>query len=675
VGGPDAGRARGLAPPGLEVGRATSGGLTLDDPSLSRRHARVDVSADGVRVVDLGSTNGVQVDGAPAADGLPADTSSTIRLGASTVRIRRAPGPGMPVDHPGDGTAGVVPGRLVVPDLAAVVVEAPPPPTEPPRHRLPWVAALAPLPVVAVLALLMGPRLLVFAVVGPVAVLASSLADRVGGRRRHRAALARHEVATAEARERLADAVAAETTRRAVRHPGPDEVLARAEHRLPGLWGGPDDLTVRLGLGDVPSRAAWRADGVLHPGTAEHVPVTVDLAAAGCLGVVAPPETARRVVAAVVGQLVVALPPSRLALRVRGSPVGDEPAHVWPALLPHTGGPGRRTLLVVEGAPPGTDAAEEVRAVVDEGGAAIVAAATDGDLPDGCGMVLSPAGGGHWTLRGPLGSVDLVGDAVGPGWRDRLARALAPLRETGGDAALPASLGVADVDARPLTVPGVLERWSAGEGPTATVGVTAAGPYVLDLRADGPHVLVGGTTGSGKSEFLRTLVTGLALASPPDGVTLLLVDFKGGAAFGPCADLPHVVGLVTDLHAHLAGRVLASLAAELRRRERLLAEAGATDLDAYVRSGATEPLPRLVVVVDELRTLVDELPDGVRRLVRLAAQGRSLGIHLVLATQRPSGAVTPEVQANVDLRIAFRVRDRADAVGVVEDARAADIPA
>ncbi len=209
------------------------------------------------------------------------------------------------------------------------------------------------------------------------------------------------------------------------------------------------------------------------------------------------------------------------------------------------------------------------------------------------------------------------------------------------------------------------------------MGTTGAGPFSLDLRRDGPHLLVGGTTGSGKSEFLRTLVTALAVDSSPRDVTMLLVDFKGGAGFGPCADLPHVVGLVTDLDDHLVHRMLVSLRAELRRREALLADVGAADLDdprAQVPR-ATGTLPRLVVVVDELRALVDAHPDTVGALVRLAAQGRSLGVHLVLATQRPAGTVTAEVQANIDLRIAFRVRDVADSVSVVEDPAAALLPA
>ncbi|QNN50053.1 hypothetical protein H9L10_02970 [Phycicoccus endophyticus] len=270
-------------------------------------------------------------------------------------------------------------------------------------------------------------------------------------------------------------------------------------------------------------------------------------------------------------------------------------------------------------------------------------------------------------------------DGVGPAWCDRLARALAPLRSCGpGTRPLPSEVSLGELLGLRSDDAGWLRaRWAAAAGPTATVGVGPSGPLVVDLRTDGPHVLVGGTTGSGKSEFLRTLVTGLALDSPPEELTLLLVDFKGGAAFGPCAGLPHVVGLVTDLDDRLVRRVLRALEAELRRREELLARLGAADLEAAARRWPSdEPaLPRLVVVVDELRALVDEHPDALTALVRIAAQGRSLGLHLVLATQRPAGTVTAQVQANVNLRIAFRVRDRSDAVHVVEDERAALLPA
>jgi S-DNA-T family DNA segregation ATPase FtsK/SpoIIIE len=175
--------------------------------------------------------------------------------------------------------------------------------------------------------------------------------------------------------------------------------------------------------------------------------------------------------------------------------------------------------------------------------------------------------------------------------------------------------------------------------------------------------------------LLRTLVTGLAVACPPERLTFVLVDFKGGAAFDRCADLPHVVGLVTDLDEQLARRAVRGLDAELRRRERLLRDAGAADIAGYRRAApATAPLPRLVVVIDEFATLAAEHPHVLDAFVGLAQRGRSLGLHLVLATQRPSGAVSDHIRANTDLRIALRVQDPADSIDVLGVADAAFLP-
>lgn len=221
------------------------------------------------------------------------------------------------------------------------------------------------------------------------------------------------------------------------------------------------------------------------------------------------------------------------------------------------------------------------------------------------------------------------------------------------------------------------ERWQDashrdGHGLRTVLGVGSGGaPVSVDLVRDGPHVLVAGTTGSGKSELLQTLVTGLALGRSPDELSFALVDFKGGASFGACGRLPHVVGQVTDLDPGLAGRALAGLRAELHRRERLLATAGVATIDDLPRGR----LARLVVVVDEFRALADDLPDVVPGLLRVAAQGRSLGVHLVLATQRPAGAVSADVRANVTLRLALRVVDVADSRDVVDAPHAAHVPA
>jgi len=199
----------------------------------------------------------------------------------------------------------------------------------------------------------------------------------------------------------------------------------------------------------------------------------------------------------------------------------------------------------------------------------------------------------------------------------------------------------------------------------AIVGETASGPHVLDLRSQGPHALVGGTTGSGKSELLQSWIVGMALSNSPQRLTFLLVDYKGGSAFADCLRLPHTVGLVTDLSPHLVRRALTSLSAELKYREDLLHRKSAKDLGELERRGDPEAPPSLVIVVDEFAALVQEVPDFVDGVVNVAQRGRSLGLHLILATQRPAGVIKDNLRANTNLRLALRVADAADSTDVL----------
>ena len=210
--------------------------------------------------------------------------------------------------------------------------------------------------------------------------------------------------------------------------------------------------------------------------------------------------------------------------------------------------------------------------------------------------------------------------------------------------------------------------------PRAAIGLSADGVVEIDLVRDGPHALIAGTTGSGKSELLRTLVVSMAARCSPDDLTFVLIDYKGGSTFDACADLPHTVGMVTDLDDHLAERALVSLEAEIRRRERLLRDAGVDSLEAHRETGSGVPLPRLVVVIDEFAAMAAELPGFLTSLVGVAQRGRSLGIHLILATQRPAGVVNDEIRANTNLRIALRLQDRSDATDIVGDAQPSLFP-
>ncbi|MFI7638579.1 FtsK/SpoIIIE domain-containing protein [Nonomuraea sp. NPDC049400] len=296
-------------------------------------------------------------------------------------------------------------------------------------------------------------------------------------------------------------------------------------------------------------------------------------------------------------------------------------------------------------------------------------------LPEECQTVAACGGDGLVRLRG--GGLDVIGpilgDLVSPTWCDRLARALSPIRDVSRDDAsanLPDAvrlldlMGLSNPTGRELAA-----RWRDHGSTQALIGVGPDGPFSVDLKLDGPHGLIAGTTGAGKSELLQTLICALAVNNRPDQLTFVLIDYKGGAAFKECVRLPHTVGMVSDLDGHLTQRALDSLAAEIRRRERLLLAAGAKDIDDYTGPA----MPRLVLIIDEFAALVAELPDFVTGLVDIARRGRSLGIHLILATQRPAGVVTADIQANTSLRIALRVTEPAESADVIDLPDAAHI--
>lgn len=193
--------------------------------------------------------------------------------------------------------------------------------------------------------------------------------------------------------------------------------------------------------------------------------------------------------------------------------------------------------------------------------------------------------------------------------------------------------------------------------------------FEVDLVAAGPHAVVGGTTGSGKSELLVTWVLAMTATRSTRDVQVLCFDFKGGATFDPIAALPHCVGVVTDLDAHEARRAATSLSAEIRFRERALRAAGAKHV------GEVPSLARLVVVVDEYQALVDSDADLHAVFCDISARGRSLGVHLILCAQQPASAVRGATLANCSIRISLRVIAEADSTAVIGTGAAANLPA
>lgn len=241
------------------------------------------------------------------------------------------------------------------------------------------------------------------------------------------------------------------------------------------------------------------------------------------------------------------------------------------------------------------------------------------------------------------------------------------------DLVAPSSVGEIHVERR--FAASLERRWALASTKQliAPIGLDQEGPVEIDLVSDGPHMLAAGTTGAGKSELLRTLVVGLASEQPPDVVSFVLVDFKGGGAFDLVAPLPHVAAVVTDLDPLEAGRALRGLRAEILDREHRLRDMEVSDVSDIDRLHP-RAFGRMVVIVDEFAALADELPEFLDGLVDIARRGRSLGVHLVLATQRPAGVVTGQIRANTNLRLCLRVQDRSDSVDVIDDPMAGLLP-
>nr|WP_237746088.1 MULTISPECIES: FtsK/SpoIIIE domain-containing protein [Bifidobacterium] len=200
------------------------------------------------------------------------------------------------------------------------------------------------------------------------------------------------------------------------------------------------------------------------------------------------------------------------------------------------------------------------------------------------------------------------------------------------------------------------------------LGMAENGPCIVNLRRQGPHALVAGTTGSGKSVLLQSWCLALAARNGPDRLNFVFLDFKGGSAFRELEQLPHCIGSVCDLDLAHATRALRALERELTRRERLTAEYRTSYIDDL-----PDPPARLFVVIDEFHALKDQLPDYINRLVRIASLGRSLGMHLIACTQNPMGQISADMKANMAMNICLRVRDELQSAELLGDGRASRI--
>ncbi len=734
VSGPDAGGVFRLNPGVAHIGGDLDAAVPVEDPSLPPAAVTVEVAADGTAAVTPGTDLPTWLDGERLTGAAPWPVGGQLTVGWTMLELAAPAPPDAAVQPSEDGVGLDYnrPPRLR-PPARPTRFRMPAPPTQGERRPLPILMAVAPLVLaVAMVFLFEGHWSFIgMALLSPVMVIGSYVTDQRSGRKSYRQRrieyVQRKTALEAEARA----ALHAEEVARRVECLDPAAALLAAVGPRSRLWerrrDDPDYLLVRVGTGDLPSQVVFD-----DPTREEHrravtwtaldVPVTVPLHESGVLGIAGPTETARALARWVLAQATVLHSPNDLQIYLLTDASGRRlwewirwlpharPAETWYATALAGTDADTIALRVAELAAIVTarrkalressavtfadpdimvvlDGARRLRLlpgviqILKEGpSVGVYAVCLDTDerlLPAECKatVVVDPDGGLRVRQAGEDPVDNVRPEYVTPAWCERLARGLAPLRDISGDeeeAALPGSCRLLDLLAlEPPTPDAIMARWAVGGRSTeALVGISLDGPYSIDIRRDGPHGLVAGTTGAGKSELLQTVVASLAVANRPDAMVFVLVDYKGGSAFKDCADLPHTAGMVTDLDSHLVERALESISAELRRRERLLADAGAPDIEAYLLvAGANPglpPLPRLLIVIDEFASLVRELPDFVTGLVDLARRGRSLGIHLILATQRPSGVVSPEIRANTDLRIALRVTDAAESSDVID---------
>lgn len=761
VEGPEEGRVVELRPGPSDIGRADVCEIRIEDPLASRRHARVEVGEE-IRIYDLGSTNGVLVDGEAITGATKISSSDAVMVGETTLRFRFSA-----VEAAEDDSAGPVvrfnrPPRVFRP-FKGREVRLPAPPSDPQKHRFSITPALAPLIMVLGMFLYYQNRdedfpliFLAFMLISPVMVLGSYFENKRGSRIDYAEKLDEHS----EVRSRVVVTLDADLEEEvASRHreaPSADEILGFALGPSARLWERHSDeeefLTLRLGRAEQDSRNEVVLDSggsrklrdqmqKIPPRYARipDLPVVASLIDVGGLGVAGPIEEANALTRALILQLAGLHAPSDVVIATL---LGEAEAALWQWLgwLPHV----RSSVSPVSGSHCGVDPntcsvllgellhelerrvaevkehrdnaslSPAVVVLIDEGAPVdrtrllplleagpslglyfVWIGSTRARLPRACGAVLDlQSRSGDMTLGyrksgDEIGAVEI--EVTTEEQAEEFARLLSPVVEIGGRvgtaASVPTRVSLVDLlgGVQVMNDPEiVIDRWRQGDdqlrqGKTlrlrAPIGRQADAPLSVDIRTDGPHALVAGTTGAGKSELLQSYVASLAATHSPRHMTFLLVDYKGGAAFKDCVHLPHTVGLVTDLNTSEVRRALISLEAELRYRERILNEAGAKDLIELERMGHPTTPPTLMVIVDEFAALAKEVPEFIEGIVDVALRGRSLGIHLLLATQRPAGVVTPQIRANTSLRIALRVADDDDSVDVIGTKDAATLPA
>ncbi len=759
------------------IGRGDENDIILDDPLVSKRHARVHVGPGHIELLDMNSANGVLVQGQPVQK-LELQAGQQAQIGDTVVRAGLLPQ---------QSNADPVISEIIFTRSPSVEdrylgseIDGVNSPDEPEVQPFPWLAMLV--PIIAGVAMYLVTRSMlsiVFVAMSPLLMLGTWVTSASARRKKKKEDRARFEMQLERLAARLAAENEKETTIRRGESPSLAEVVAAVIGEQSAVWKRrPEHWTfsqMRLGIGTVPSRNTVKPP--TNPDRSEpddlaaiedvidryrlvtNVPVVESFEDAGAIAVCGIPEAVAWYTRGLAAQVAGTRGPNEFVICGIFGPAWSEEffSMKW---LPHSvesdqffGGmpfadstsAGTHVLACLEElvslrSPQGKEDANKLGAMDQK------------DSAMNAGELVGKRGGQN-TESVPLPPILVFISDDAPVDRARLiqllersaGRGIYPVWIAAERAQVPAAcrtfvefdqqgarvgyvrLGVTTEQLQPegltreefylfarkiasyvdagavqssssdvpqtvsmLSLLGeematnpdaIVDRWQqngslieAGGSPSKTapklraiVGQTASGTMHLDLRSQGPHALVGGTTGAGKSEFLQAWVLGMAAEYSPQRVTFLFVDYKGGAAFADCISLPHCVGLVTDLSPHLVRRALVSLRAELHYRETLFIQKKAKDLIELEKRGDPEAPPALVIVIDEFAALVGEVPEFVDGVVDVAQRGRSLGIHLIMATQRPAGVIKDNLRANTNLRVALRMADEVDSDDVIGD--------
>ncbi len=310
-------------------------------------------------------------------------------------------------------------------------------------------------------------------------------------------------------------------------------------------------------------------------------------------------------------------------------------------------------------------------------------------LPMHCKSVVTIQGKvGTYAYKESTKQIQFNVDKVDQALLEKVGRVLAPIRLKKGTNhfTLPKSITLLDMlGAKTVQDVPLMQNWTTNKtynGMGVPIGARVGGElFNLDMQAyetsHGPHGLVAGTTGSGKSELLQSIIISLAINFHPYDVVFVLIDYKGGGMADVFKGMPHLVGTITNLGGNQTNRALVSIKSELKRRQHIFSEHEVNNIDKYQKlfhaGKAKEPMPHLIMIADEFAELKAEQPEFMKELVSTARVGRSLGVHLILATQKPAGVVDDQIWSNSRFKICLKVQDESDSKDVIKRPDAAKI--